>query len=211
MYDAFIFLAEGFEEIEAITTIDILRRGGVFMKSVSLTDKREVTGDHRITVLADMTFDEWLMEFSTGRVLDLLEMSFASKRSDLPPPDITIPMMILPGGPGRVNIEKHRALIDILKRHHDKDHPIAAICGAPIILGDLGMLENKTAVCYPAFENSLNAAKIGTSDTVTDGNITTSKAAGTTVSFALEILRIIQGAKTVKEVCKDGLFDVTDN
>jgi 4-methyl-5(b-hydroxyethyl)-thiazole monophosphate biosynthesis len=180
MYEAILFLVNGFEEIEAITTLDILRRGDVNAISVSLTGRHEVTGSHEITVKADMIFDE------------LRDPSGA--------------MLILPGGPGRALLEKHELLLELLKMHYADGGHIAAICGAPSILGKLGLLHNKTAVCYPGLENTLNAAKTGQCSTVTDGNITTSKAAGTTIDFALELLRIIKGDLTAAKVADEILI-----
>jgi 4-methyl-5(b-hydroxyethyl)-thiazole monophosphate biosynthesis len=179
MYEAILFLVDGVEEIEAVATLDILRRGGVNVVSVSMTGKHEVTGSHDITFRADLIFDE------------LADPSCA--------------MLILPGGPGRVALEKHELLLELLKMHHAEGWPIAAICGAPTILGKIGVLKDKIAVCYPSVENELNAAKIGTSATVTDGNIITSKAAGTTMDFALAILRMIKGDSEAAKVAEDML------
>jgi len=180
MYEAVLFLVDGFEEIEAIATLDILRRGGVAAVSVSLMGRHEVTGSHEITIKADLILDE-------------LE-------------DFTGAMLILPGGPGRVNFEKHELLLELLRMHNSDGGHIAAICGAPTILGMLGLLSDKTAVCYPSVEGQLNAAKIGQCSTVTDGNITTSKAAATTLDFALELLRIIKGDMKAAKVAEEILI-----
>ncbi|MCL2387961.1 MAG: DJ-1/PfpI family protein [Defluviitaleaceae bacterium] len=174
MYDAILFLVEGFEEIEAVATLDVLRRGGVNVVSVSLTGSLDVTGSHEITIKADKLFEDM--------------------------GDPAEAMLILPGGPGRVNFEKHEAFLNLLKAHNALGKKIAAICGAPTILGDMGILANKTAVCYPALESELKAAKIGSTPTVTDGNIITSKAAGTTIDFALEIVRNIKGGTEAAKV-----------
>jgi len=174
MYEALLFLIDGFEEIEAITTLDVLRRGGVYAASVSLTGKRYVTGSHGITVLTDLIFDELK--------------------------DVSHTMLILPGGPGVTGLFKHEILLELLRLHNSDGGKIAAICAAPTVLGELGILKDKTAVCYPAVEANLKAKKIGDTSTVTDGNITTSKSAGTTIDFALELVRIIKGTPEAAEV-----------
>jgi len=167
MYEAIIFLIEGFEEIEAITTLDILRRGGVNAVSVSLTGEHVVKGSRNISVTADLIFDE------------LDDPSYA--------------MLILPGGPGTANYKNHELLLELLRIHNSKGYRIAAICAAPTIFGMLGFLSDKTAVCYPSLESQLNAAKISQAPTFTDGNITTSKGPATSIGFALELVRIIKG------------------
>jgi 4-methyl-5(b-hydroxyethyl)-thiazole monophosphate biosynthesis len=167
MYEAVIFLTDGFEEIEAVATIDILRRGAVKTASVSLTGKKEVLGSRGVVVRADL-------------ILDGLH-------------DLSGAVLILPGGPGVANLKKHELLLELLRIHNNEGGKIAAICAAPTILGMLGFLSDKTAVCYPSMENQLNAAEISSATTVTDKNITTSKGPATSIEFALEILRIIKG------------------
>jgi len=168
MYEAIIFLTNGFEEIEAVAVIDILRRGGVNAVSVSLTGETEVTGSHNITVKADILFED--LKCTKEAVL------------------------ILPGGPGTANYKNHAGLLELLKNHHSQCGKTAAICAAPTVLGMLGFLADKTAVCYPTLESQLGAAKISEGTTVTDGNITTSKCPATSIEFGLEILRIIKGS-----------------
>ena len=177
--EAVLFLTDGFEEIEAITTLDILRRGGVDVASVSLTGGEDVTGSHGITVEADMMFDE-------------IRGFMGNDTSDA--------MLILPGGPGVVDYAKHKPLMELLRRHNAANGRIAAICAAPVVLGELGILHDKTAVCYPALEGKLRAARLGETPTVTEGNITTSKAAGTTMHFALELVRILKGEEEATKV-----------
>ncbi|MDE6463313.1 MAG: DJ-1/PfpI family protein [Muribaculaceae bacterium] len=127
MHRSFIFLAEGFEEIEALAVIDIMRRAGMDIKSVSITDDRKVAGAHGITVEADMTFKE--ADFHDSEWL------------------------ICPGGmPGSTNLHEFGPLNDLLKVHKGK---IAAICAAPaVVLAPLGLLDGKEATCYPGFEDT---------------------------------------------------------
>ena len=118
---AYIFLTTGFEEIEALATIDLLRRGGVSLSSVSLTASRQVSGGHGVEVTADKMFDE-------------VDFGMAD-------------MLILPGG--TVKIDEHEGLKTIIKAHLAKGKPVAAICAAPMVLGGMGLLEGKRATCYP--------------------------------------------------------------
>jgi len=172
--EARVFLTNGFEEIEAITVIDILRRGGVKTASVSLTGKHNVTGSRDITVKADMLFD--------GAYFDEKMI------------------MILPGGPGTANYKTHNGLLLLLRVHHSKGGKIGAICAAPTVLGMLGILADKLAVCYPTCEGELGAAKIAPATTITDGNITTSKSPASSTEFALELLRVIKGSEIANSV-----------
>jgi 4-methyl-5(b-hydroxyethyl)-thiazole monophosphate biosynthesis len=108
--------------------------------------------------------------------------------------------MIIPGGPGVANLKKHGPFLELIKTHHKNGGRIAAICAAPTVLGMLGLLDGKTAVCYPGHENELTGAVIGTNDVETDGLFITSKAAGTTFKFALEILKHIKCEGTSEKV-----------
>lgn len=174
----YLFLAEGFEEIEALACVDILRRAGIDVTTVALTDEKHVTGSHRITVHADILFDE------AGPAAD---------------------MLILPGGPGRKHYYTHDGLTALVKNHNSQNKYIAAICGAPAYLAWTGMLDGKTAVCHPSEEAALANAKMGNNCVETDGNIITSKAAGTTIPFALKIIELLLG-KDESEKIKDEIL-----
>jgi 4-methyl-5(b-hydroxyethyl)-thiazole monophosphate biosynthesis len=177
MYEAVVFLADGFEEIEAIATLDILRRAKVKAGSVSLTGRREVLGAHGITVTADTTLDG---------------LDYAPSM-----------MLILPGGGmGTEALQKHEILHELLRMHQSDGGRIAAICAAPTVLGALGILADKTAVCYPSRKSDLQSARHGETSTVTDGSITTSKAAGTTFDFALELVRLLKGSTVAGQVAE---------
>ncbi|MDR1171773.1 MAG: DJ-1/PfpI family protein [Bacteroidales bacterium] len=160
MKKALIFLITGFEEIEALATIDILRRGGVEIKSVSLTGDRTVAGGHRISVIADYLFEE---------------ADFAG-----------VQMLILPGG--TVKFNEHDGLKREILAFSRQGKPIAAICAAPMVLGGLGLLKDKRATCYPGYEKYLTGAHVTEAPVMVDGNITTGRAAGYTLDFALELL-----------------------
>ncbi|MCL2457092.1 MAG: DJ-1/PfpI family protein [Defluviitaleaceae bacterium] len=174
MNEAIIFLTKGFEEIEAVAVIDILRRGGIKTASVSLTGEKKIVGSHEIILHADFVFDE--IKFSHEEIF------------------------ILPGGPGTSTYKNHGAFLELLKKHDSLGGKIAAICAAPTILGELGLLAQKTAVCYPTLEKNLHAKKISDASTITDANITTSKCPASSIEFALEILRIKKGDAEAKRV-----------
>ncbi|MCL1864118.1 MAG: DJ-1/PfpI family protein [Defluviitaleaceae bacterium] len=182
MYEAILFLVDGFEEIEAVAVLDILRRGGVKTASVSLTGKHDVIGSHLILVKADMILDE--LQDNHGA------------------------MLILPGGPGTSKLKKHELLLEMLRNHYAHGGKFAAICAAPTVFGELGFLKDKTAVCYPTMEGRLQAAHIGITTTVTDENITTSKGPGTSIEFALELVRIIKGGSEAAKVADGMLWQI---
>jgi len=172
MEKVFIFLTTGFEEIEALATMDILRRGGVNIQSVSLTGNKMVSGGHQISVLADCLFEE--VDFTDAQ------------------------MLILPGG--TVKINEHERLKREILAFASQGKPIAAICAAPMVLGGLGLLENKAATCYPGYEKYLSGAQVVEERVVVDGNITTGKAAGYTFEFALELLSQLKGKEIANEI-----------
>jgi len=170
-----IHLATGFEEIEAVTIIDVLRRANLDVITVSVTGDRVVTGAHRISVEADLLFEE--ADYSVAI------------------------MLILPGGmPGTANLMNHAGLIEQLKIFNDKKKPIGAICAAPMVLGSMGILAGKNAVCYPGFESHLTGASVSKAPFVTDGNIVTGRGVGTALDFSLEIVRILKGELTASEL-----------
>ena len=172
MKNVLIFLTTGFEEIEALATIDILSRGGVNIKSVSLTGDITVTGGHQISVVADYLFEE--VDFSD------------------------VQMLILPGG--TVKINEHDGLKREILAFANQGKPIAAICAAPMVFGGLGLLNGKQATCYPGYEKYLAGAHITHEPVTIDGNITTGRAAGYTIGFALELLSQLKGKDVVEEV-----------
>ena len=180
MYEAIVFLVDGFEEIEAMTVIDVLRRGGVKTASVSLTGSRNVVGSKNTITIADMILDG----------LNTIDGS----------------ILILPGGPGTSNYKNHEIFLELLCMHYNEGGHIAAICAAPTILGKLGFLSDKTAVCYPILKHELNCRQFGDDNVVTDGNITTSKGPATSIEFSLEILRLIKGLSAATEVSSALLY-----
>lgn len=170
----YVFLAEGFEEIEAITPIDLLRRAGVDVFSVGVTGK-EVTGSHGITVVADITVDE-----ANPGQLD---------------------MIVLPGGnPGYINLEKNKTVLELIDFCLENNKYVAAICAAPSILGRLGILEGKEATVYPGMEDQLKGAKVETKEVVVDGKIITSRGAGTAIAFSGALIEALVGKEEADKV-----------
>lgn len=163
----YVFLANGFEEIEAITPIDLLRRAGVDVTSVGVTGKT-VEGSHKIKVDADITIDEV--------TTDGLEM------------------IVLPGGnPGYKNLESNKTVVDYINFAKDNDLYVSAICAAPSILGRLGILEGKNATVYPGMEDELKGANYEKQEVVVDGKIITSRGAGTAIAFAGALIAALKG------------------
>ena len=173
-----LFLTTGFEETEALTTVDILRRGGVVVTTVSLIDSIEVVSKNKISVRADAMFD-------------------AVK-------DENFDMLVLPGG--TLEIKNHEGLQELVKKYHAENKLIGAICAAPAALGRAGILAGKTAVCYPVLESHLTGAKIGSNIVETDGNITTAKGPAVTPFFALKLLEILEGKSMADEVAEGFLI-----
>jgi len=175
MKPLFIFLAPGFEEIEAISIIDVLRRAQLNIISVSLTGDTSVTGSHGITVQADALYPDVNLEDAA--------------------------MLILPGGmPGTNNLNVHEGLKKALKDHAAAEKPIAAICAAPLILGQLGLLMKKEATCYPGYEQQLVGAKLSKKSLVQDGLLLTGNGPGVAIRFALNIVQQFRGEKMAEEL-----------
>lgn len=178
MKTIFVFLITGFEEIEALGTIDVLRRAELNVKSVSLTDSKEVIGSHNIPVIADILFKD--VDFENAEQL------------------------ILPGGTVKYN--EHEALKQALVDFAHRGEKIAAICASPMVLGGLSLLEGKNATCYPGFEIYLKGAILQTEKAVVvDGNITTGRGPGFSIDFALQLVENIAG-KEKRDAVAAGLL-----
>ena len=158
----YILLADGFEEVEALAPLDIMRRCGIDVKTAGLS-QTEITGSHNITVLADMKIED-------------IDMT-------------TVEGIVLPGGlPGTTNLQKDVAVNKLIE-HCDKNGlMMAAICAAPMILGELNLLNDHDAVCFPGFEEHLKGADIIDAFVVTSGNIITAKGAGASLEFGEAIV-----------------------
>ncbi len=171
----FIFLANGFEEIEAIAPIDILRRAELDVVTVSISDSKMVEGAHGVKVEADQIFTE---------------TSFGEND-----------YYVLPGGyDGMMNLSAHQGVNELLTKQHAAVKKLAAICASPSVLGKLGILEGKEAICYPGFEEKLTGATISTKTVVEDGNVITGKGPGVAVQFALKIVETLKGKDVAENV-----------
>lgn len=171
-----VFLAEGFEETEAIATIDILRRGKIDVRTVSVTQHQVVKGAHAIPVTADFLLSE----------VDI-DAAYA---------------LVLPGGmPGTLNLQACKPLVQKVDQFAKAGKLIAAICAAPLIFGHLGLLEGKEAVCYPGFEQELKGARVPQGKTtVVAGNIVTSTGVISVLEFGLTLLGLIVGNEIKADV-----------
>ncbi len=167
----YLFLDNGFEEIEAITTIDLLRRANIQLTTVSITGNPMVLGAHNVAVEADGLFDN--IDFSDAE------------------------MLILPGGPSHLG--DHIGLCELLQQHNAQSKMIAAICAAPSILGKLGILKGKQATCYPGFESFLGESYVG-GLVVESKNIITAKGPGLTADFAFCIIEKLASSDVADEV-----------
>lgn len=172
-----IFLGTGFEEIEALTVVDILRRAGIETDMVSVMGEQTVMGSHRIPVVADKLLSE--VDFDTTDVL------------------------VLPGGlSGTKNLEACEVLMDKVDAFIMEGKTVCAICAAPSILGHRGHLKGKKAIAYPGFEDQLTGAQIVAEPAVKDGNIITGRGMGCSIPFALEILKHLTDEQTAKSMAE---------
>lgn len=182
MKKAYVFLADGFEEIEGLTVVDVLRRAGAEVEMVSVMDRKEITGAHGIKVEADRMIEE-------------------AGEADL---------YVLPGGmPGTLHLKEHAGLCRLLNQAEKKEKHIAAICAAPSVLGELGMLKGKRACCYPSFEEKLNCLEVSYEPVVTDGRITTSRGMGTAVRFSLELVSVLYGKEKADEIAESIVYMIS--
>lgn len=172
-----LFLAEGFEEIEAIATLDILRRANLDVQSVSISEELMVTGGHKLAIRADLVFED---------------VNFAE-----------VDMIILPGGmPGTKNLGADARLKEKLVEHAKSGKQLAAICAAPRILGQLGLLVGIESTCYPGNESLLTGAKLSEYMVVEDGNIITASGPSVAIDFALQIVQSILGEEKAEEISR---------
>ncbi len=171
----YLFLADGFEECEALAPLDILRRGGITVKTVGV-GKQYITGAHKITVKADITEKDVVLSDELQAV-------------------------ILPGGmPGTTNLENSTLVKQAVRFANENNKLVCAICAAPKILGGMGLLKGKAATCYPGFEKYLDGALLSEKSVVKDDNIITAKGAGVAFDFGFSILEVLSDDKTVNDL-----------
>lgn len=175
MKEAVLFLATGFEEIEALGTVDVLRRGGIRVLTISITGDLKVMGAHNIPVIADYVFEN--ADFSAADAL------------------------ILPGGiPGSNHLNTCTRLKELVLQKYKEDKILAAICAGPMVLGGLGLLKGKKATCFPNFEPTMTGAIPTDNGVEQDGNIITAKGPGFMFEFGLTILKALKDETIANEV-----------
>ena len=180
MAKVYVFLADGFEDIEALAPIDILRRGGQDVTTVSINATEKVESAHGVTILADTTLA------AAGDMAD----------ADL---------LLLPGGmPGAQHLKDSPEVARLLLSHNAKGGRIGAICAAPMVLGSLGLLRGKRATCYPGFESQLEGATYTAELVTEDGNITTGEGPAASMPYGYKLLSYYASADVV-EALKEGL------
>ena len=176
MSKAYVFLADGFEEIEGLTVVDVLRRAGVDTVTVSVMGRKEISGSHGIPVGADNVFEE----------LDLNDAD----------------LLVLPGGmPGTLHLKAHAGLRELLVKADREKKYLAAICAAPSVLSELGMLKGRKACAYPSFEETLDCAEVL-------GHITTGRGMGAAIPFALRLTEILCGKEKAEEISASIVYNV---
>ncbi len=176
-----IFFGNGFEEIEALTVVDLCRRAGIDTQMVSITGSDVVTGSHAISVKMDVLFED--LDFST------------------------LDMMVLPGGnPGTKNLEAHEGLMERLDGFYAEGKYIAAICAAPSIFGHRGYLKGRKACCFPEFEKDLENAIVTTENVAKDAHVITSRGMGTAMDFGLLIVETLCGTEVAKEKAQSIIY-----
>jgi len=176
-----VFFAPGYEEIEALTVVDLCRRAGIDVTMAAVGEDKKVIGSHNIAVEMDQVF---------------AEVDFAA-----------LDMMVLPGGmPGTRNLEAHTGLMTQVDQFYDSGKYVAAICAAPSIFGHRGIVRGKKACCYPGFEKDMEGAQISYDNVCVDGNVITSRGMGTAIDFALAIIGELCGPETAEEKAKSIIY-----
>ena len=177
----YVFLANGFETVEALGVIDILRRGKIDVCTVSINEDRTVVSSHNIPIIADTVFADNNYDDGVG--------------------------MLIPGGlPGVTNLAAYKPLGDLIDKYAAEDKYIAAICAGPTILGEHGLLNGKRATCYPGCEEPLAGAIMKGAAVEVDGKFITGKGMGKTIEFALSILEELTDRETSEQIAKITMF-----
>jgi len=177
----YIFLAEGFEDIEALGAVDVLRRAGLPVVTVSVTGELCVRTCHHVGVLADVLFEH--CDFSDAALL------------------------YLPGGlPGATNLAEHRGLREVIFRHYESGRTLAAICAAPLVYGRMGLLEGHQATCYPGFESELRGATCEGVLVTEDGQFLLGKGPGAVLRLSYAIVARFVSKEKAAEICAGMLY-----
>lgn len=177
-----VFFAEGYEEIEALTVVDICRRAGVEVQMVSVGTEKMVSGSHGISVRMDVCFDE--VDFDS------------------------LDMIVLPGGKqGTEGLEAHEGLMAQVDAFDRAGRYLAAICAAPSILGHRGILRGRRAGCYPGWERHLEGAQVSMEEATVDGHVITGRGMGCTIAFSLAIVARLQGQEQADRVAETIVYN----
>lgn len=177
----YIFLADGFEDIEGLTVVDLMRRTGIAITTVSIKNTKQITTSHGITMLTDTTFGE--TDFSDAD------------------------MLVLPGGqPGTTYLGDYEPLTDLVKNYYNNGGRIAAICAAPTVFAKIGLLHGKKATAYPSCMDGLRDAIRSEDKVVIDGNITTSRGLGTAVDFSLSLIAQLLGQEKADQIAESVVY-----
>lgn len=175
----YMFLAAGFEEVEALAPLDLLRRAGLEVTTVGIGGKM-ITGAHGITVAADIA-----------------DVEYADHAPE---------MVILPGGmPGTRNLDTSPTVDAALRAAVECNGYLAAICAAPMVLGKRGLLKGKRAICYPGFEKFLDGARLANRHVVRDGNVITAAGMGVALKFGLELVTVLRGEETAANLAASAI------
>ena len=170
-----IFMANGCEEVEGLTVVDIVRRAGIEIDMISITGEKMITSSHNVSFCADVLKEDVNFDEYDG--------------------------IVLPGGlPGTTNLGTDATVNEVIKKYAKEGKLVAAICAAPSVLGLAGLLEGKKATCYPSFEEKLLGAVWQEKPVVVDGNIITSRGLGTAIDFGLEIVKYLKGEETSNSI-----------
>ena len=182
MSKVYIFFADGFEDIEGLTVVDLMRRAGIDIQTVSIKETKEIRTSHGINLLTDAVFGE--CDFSDAD------------------------MLVIPGGmPGTRYLEEYKPLTDLLGDFYRKGGKVAAICAAPTVFGGMGILKGKKAICYPGMEEGLTGAEVTCQPAVTDGHITTSRGLGTAIDFALALISELRDKESADTISKQVVYE----
>ncbi len=174
-----VFFADGCEEIEGLTVVDMLRRAKLDVVSISITGNKEIHGSHNITFFADTTFEEVSLDLET------------------------FDGVVLPGGAvGTANLGAHEGVVSTIKKFAEEGKLVAAICAAPSVLGANGILQGKRATCHPGWEDKLIGAVILEDRAVVDDHIITSRGMGTSIDFSLAIIQKMADEDVIENVKK---------
>lgn len=177
-----VLLADGFEEIEALTVVDLLRRAQIYVGTVSITEEYMVHGAHGINIQTEDLFEE---------------VNFAD-----------VDVIVLPGGmPGTTHLKEHAGVGRVVTDFVENGKVVGAICAAPTVLGELGLLKGRRITCYPTVETEIQGAVITKTPVVVDGNIVTSRGVGTAIDFALELITVLMGREKAVSIAESIVYE----